>query len=270
MKKIYLLAILLTSAFSSIQAQTPLNGYNIAHVFQPFPNHKINAEAITLFDQLSPDVLRFPGGTLANKYHFSKPGYGFSNADFKRSENYIVDFVKLVKTLKKEPKVIYVYNMFDHFKGANEAELIKENFDALQYLINNGINVVAVELGNEFYLYNEIIGSPGQSTFNPEDNNLEEIETGGAQQKPNTAPKHENILVRWLRMLTGQKKPTNSGNNAGTNNERLMKYARLAKIYHDKTKKIDPKIKTGFFAGVVTFSAFVVVVVSWSCCVGMI
>jgi hypothetical protein len=244
MKKYYLLALLFLVALNSIKAQTPLNGYNIAHAFQPFPNHKINAEAITLFDQLSPDVLRFPGGTIANKYHFSKPGYGWSSADMKRSENYIVDFVKLVKTLKKEPKVIYVYNMFDHFKGANEAELIKENFDALQYLINNGVNVVAVELGNEFYLYNEIIGTPGQTTFNPEDNNMEEIETGGAQ-KPNTAPKNENILIRWLRMLTGQKKPTSTPNTGTTNNERLTKYARLAKIYHDKTKKINPNIKTG-------------------------
>jgi hypothetical protein len=254
MKKIYLLVMMCFASFSGLIAQDQLNGYNIAHVFHPFPNHKINAEAMALFDQLAPDILRFPGGTIANKYHYSKPGYGFSSADLKRSENYIVDFVKLVKGLKTQPKVIYVYNMFDHFKGANEAELIKENFDALQYLINNGVNVVAVELGNEFYLYNEIIGTPGQTTFNPEDNNKEEIETGGNQQKPNTtAPKNENILIRWLRMLTGYKGGSNnitSSNESGvTDNDRLTKYARLAKIYHDKTKKIDPKIKTGIPLG---------------------
>ncbi len=237
------------------------NGYNIAHMFQPFPNHTINSEAIQLFDRLEPDIMRFPGGSIANKYHYYKPGYGWSKPDMKRKENYIVEFVRVMKAMKKQPDVIFVMNLFDHFKGANEANLIKENMDALKYLLDNGMNVIAVELGNEFYLYNEIIGLPG-ITHNPEANNIDLIEIGqedNTQNNGNNNPKdnnggngnqanqnNESILIKWLRMLTGKGK-SNSQFAAGkaVNNNRLQKYLRLAKIYDTKINTQYPRIKTG-------------------------
>lgn len=216
-----------------------LKGYNAAHVFHPFPNHTVNREAIALFDALEPGVLRFPGGTVANKYHFYKPGYGFSNADMRRSENYIVEFVRIVKAMEKPPRVVFVMNLFEHFTGADEAALIRENLDALKYLIDQGMDVTAVELGNEFYLYPEITLGSGKVTVNPEKNN--EVNAPG-----NARP--ANFLVRWLRILTGRFTGKPAGNTE-TVRRNFVYYEDLCKRYAASIRALDPGIRLGIPLG---------------------
>lgn len=234
------LAILITAP--ALPAQELLSGYNTAHIFQQFPDHRVNAEAIQLFDALDPDVLRFPGGTIGNKYHFYNPGYGWSKADMRRSQNYIVEFVRLVKAMRSSPDVIFVMNLFEHYSGADEEALIRENLDALQYLVDNGLHVIAVELGNEFYLYQEIVGLPGQVTYNPEDNNdVEFPDSGDAPEKK------ENLLQRWLRILTGKftgKSKSNTSASAAVP-AKFAQYEALCRRYTEGIAAIDPSIKTG-------------------------
>lgn len=260
--KNFILILCFFGAIFSSEAQH-LKGYSIGHLFHSFPNHKINQEGVDLFDSLSPDVLRFPGGTIANKYRFYKTGYGYSSIDKKRPENYIEEYIRLVKKMKTKPKTVFVMNLLDHYKGENEAALIKENMDALKHLIDNGMEVIAVELGNEFYLYSEIVGFPGVTTVNPELNNTHAIETGNENNQQTSNPKKkENILIRWLRNLTGKysgnnKAKSNAAQNTSVQNKnansdvdpRLIKFERLAKIYDEKIKALYPSIKTGVPVG---------------------
>jgi len=232
--------IILLLFTTSVHAQH-LKGYSVAHVFHPFPGHKINAEAIQLFDALEPDVLRFPGGTVANKYHFYKPGYGFSKSDMKRQQNYIHDFVRLVNDLESKPKVVFVMNLFEHYTGADEAELIGENMDALQFLLDKGMDVTAVELGNEFYLYPEIKSGSAKVTVNPELNN--EIEAPGTEEQ-----KKENLLMRWLRMLTGKftgKSKQGQTQETKVENPNFVYYEQLCKKYKNRIEDISPGMRLG-------------------------
>jgi hypothetical protein len=251
MKQSIITVILAFSAISfSLSAQEHLKGYNVAHVFHQFPGHKVNAEGIRLFDALEPDVLRFPGGTIANKYHYYKPGYGWSKADQKRRENYIVEFVRLVRAMKTRPDVVFVMNLFEHFTGADEETLIRENMDALSYLLDNGMNVAAVELGNEFYLYQEIVGLPGQVTYNPEDfNEIDHTEENNGASEEKDAPRQENWLKRWLRMLTGSSnggaKKAETKAPASEVPAQFALYERLCREYAKRIKDIDPSIKLG-------------------------
>lgn len=110
---------------------------------------------------INPQVLRFPGGTIGNFYHFGKSGYGFdfneidkyhagkfpkrarglerSRKKNKHQHDYINDFIALVK--KTNAKAILVANPF--------AEHDDDIISMIQKLNENSIEVVGVELGNE-------------------------------------------------------------------------------------------------------------------------
>lgn len=209
-----ILAALLTIQALSVSA-IPLRGFNTNAFLYNFPGQHFNDAYLTHVNELQPEILRFPGGTIANKYHFFQPGYGQgSNYDKKARQNYIVEFVRLVKSLEKTPKVIYVLNMFEHFYQPKQTdwELIVENLTALLYLKKAGVEVVAVELGNEFYLAPVI---RGWDIKMPEEwKQRLQKETGDA----------------WW--------PDN-----------YQKYHRLGKLYHTAIKKIDPAIQTGIPIG---------------------
>jgi hypothetical protein len=123
-----------------------------------------------LIDQMSPAVLRFPGGSISNFYHPEGKGNGFKPEEFilqeanitknlqkllmkneKLSErpNFITDFTTLAKHLQCE--VIYVANI--------TSGSISESLNILKHFKDNGIKVRGVELGNELYLtgYKQIV-----------------------------------------------------------------------------------------------------------------
>jgi hypothetical protein len=193
----------------------PLRGFNTNAYLYNFPGQRFNQSYVQAVNELQPEILRFPGGTIANKYHFYQTGYGQGSAyDQKARQNYIVEFVRLLKSLEKEPVVIYVLNMFEHFYQPKQSdwELIVENLSALIYLKRCGVKVVAVELGNEFYLAPVI---RGWDIKMPE---------------------------KWIRRFTTEPIDEWWPDN-------YKKYHRLGKLYHQAIKKIDPNIQTGIPMG---------------------
>lgn len=196
-------------------AAQPLRGFNTNAFLYNFPRQEFSQAYIDTLSKLNPDVLRFPGGTIANKYHFSKTGYGQnSNFDKKTSQNYIVEFVRLVKSMEHPPKVLFVINMFEHFYKPTKSdwELIVENLAAILYLKKSGVEIAGIELGNEFYIYPVI---RGWDIKLPKDmaHKLEAVE--GDEWWPET----------------------------------YKKYNRLAQLYQKAIKKIDPQLKTGIPMG---------------------
>lgn len=239
MKVIFATSVLLLSFFGHAFS-IPLKGFNTNGFLYNFYEQRFNNNYRNTVDQLAPDVLRFPGGTIANKYHFFKPGYGQNSAfDQKTRQNYIVEMVRLIKSLKKTPKILYVINMSEHFHKptVSDWDLIVENLAAILYLKEQGIEIAGIELGNEFYLYSVIRG----------------IDIKIPKDWRKEMKKNPNSDEWWP--------------------DTFKKYNRLAQLYNIAIKKIDPKIKTGipmgssmnrnhdrwnFFAETMTFSdAFV-------------
>lgn len=110
-------------------------------------------EVAVITKTLSPKVLRFPGGTIGNYYHPDGIGYGMKKEE---TGNTLSDLVKAQPLFKQNAihhfadlcrmsgsKVIYVANMLT----GNTNEMIW----VLDYFKKAGIEVIAVELGNEFY-----------------------------------------------------------------------------------------------------------------------
>jgi|GEM_PF-3909446 len=193
----------------------PLKGFNTNAFLYDFPGQQFNQAYVDTLNRLQPDVLRFPGGTIANKYHFFKPGYGQGSAlDKKTAQNYIVEFVRLIKSLDKPPKVLFVVNMFEHFHKPKQTdwELIVENLAALLYLKEQGVEIAGVELGNEFYIYPVI---RGWDIKLPDNMQKKLADTDTDEWWPDT----------------------------------YRKYNRLARLYHAAIKKIDPAIPTGIPMG---------------------
>lgn len=145
---------------------TNLYGFNAANFFFHFQPKDQGLQQ--LMTGLESPILRFPGGTTANFYHPASKGYGFSAEDVERTagsnmqktmsrnvkqeqqyiqkgwikENFIRQFSWLAKQQKS--KVLYVANLF----SGTDQEVI----DAVQYLLDQGVDVVGIELGNEYYL----------------------------------------------------------------------------------------------------------------------
>ena len=136
---------------------------------------RLKENVYPILDEIAPNLLRFPSGTISNFYHYYDPGYGIDIKElpdqvaYKQSEkdkdytkNFIIPFAETARATKSE--VLYVVNLRSHFfpidfKGYEldtETErfkyLFKENMDAIQYLLDNNVNIVGIELGNENYL----------------------------------------------------------------------------------------------------------------------
>lgn len=193
----------------------PLRGFNTNAFLYNFPDQKFSNTYIDTLSSLNPEVLRFPGGTIGNKYHFSNSGYGQnSNFDQKTPQNYIVEFVRLVKSMERPPKVLFVINMFEHFYKPTKSDwdLIVENLAAILYLKKSGVEIAGIELGNEFYIYPVIRG--------------------------------------WdikLPQEMAQKLQKSDGDEWWP--DAYKKYNRLAQLYEKAIKKIDPQLKTAIPMG---------------------
>jgi hypothetical protein len=118
---------------------------------------------ISLVDSLDLNVLRWPGGTLAQFYHWNKAGYGLNLNEIKaihpayanslKNQNayvdektftrrYVDDFVMLAQ--KTQSKVLVCANMVT---ASDE-----ENLALLDFFQSRNLNICGVELGNELYL----------------------------------------------------------------------------------------------------------------------
>lgn len=176
-----------------VDMQNELFGYNAEYMIDqcletggeinllnPLTVVRLDQACLQLVEEINPAVLRFPGGTTANYYHYYGTGYGYDAAEIFGTSiglgelalddimpsNFIELFADLA--LQTESRVIYTMNLFTHFKpggasinnpqSAAYLERKAENMDALAYLVGRGVDVVAVELGNELYFEWELTG----------------------------------------------------------------------------------------------------------------
>jgi len=112
-------------------------------------------EVRKLIKDLKPNVMRFPGGTVANFYHLEGAGYGMKDNEVQTvpiyqlnqksrqnmSNNMIDRFIPIVK--ENNAKVLLVANMYT--STPDEVVAMAKKFRA------NGIEIVGIELGNELY-----------------------------------------------------------------------------------------------------------------------
>ena len=109
---------------------------------------------VHLLREAHPSSLRFPGGTVANFYHPDLPVYGYKsneiipslgglyNLQTKRTENILYNFIRLCKLVNT--KAVYCANLLT---GTTE-----EIIFVIDEMKKNNIQIVGVELGNEFCL----------------------------------------------------------------------------------------------------------------------
>ena len=188
-------------------AEKPLNknifGFNFANFFRyalvnfpkgnntdPCPRASgVNPNVRDAFLDLNPQVVRFPGGTLANFYHYEpgSPGYGIKEAEITGSDgidinqgfwdgtrstfeddkcferNALEEYVDMMEDYygdQPHPKVIYVANLLQHFNktdgtilpGNSSFEtMYSETRNAISRLLETDNAVIGIELGNELY-----------------------------------------------------------------------------------------------------------------------
>ena len=148
------------------KAVNPMNyGFNTAALYFHYSDEPSGEK---LIKGLEPNVLRFPGGTTANFYHFDGPGYGHEAKDAQavagsnayqnavnsakkdkedcaaagRTNNYAVDFAQLAKDCGAS--VLLVTN---HLNSTMD-----ENLRMVKYFKDSGVKIAGIELGNEYYL----------------------------------------------------------------------------------------------------------------------
>ena len=118
--------------------------------------------------QLDPGVIRFPGGTVANFYHPSAPGYGLVLSEIQQFQGELASHVEDSYQVEQQ-KITngsltqnYAAQMIALANGTGVKVLyctniltgtVAETIQVLQLLENAGVEVVGVELGNEAYLH---------------------------------------------------------------------------------------------------------------------
>lgn len=114
-------------------------------------------------NQLSPNLLRWPGGGLSTFYHWNKPGYGYIESEVKSiNEKSYQNFIKQDFFNKKNPVTYRYFDKEIELAKRTKASLIvvaniitgtpHEFNDQLREINKQGVKIKAVELGNEMYL----------------------------------------------------------------------------------------------------------------------
>lgn len=157
-------------------------GFNTIWMFGALNNTPAStqAEITEGLKRLKQPIVRFPGGTIANSYHFNLPGYNGTQPG--ATINYIIPFTNMVAP-PGEPvvaKISFVPNIAEHFqhilyKGTDD-ELVRENLQAMEYLLDRGLSIPMVELGNEFSLYPELFWRIGNQPLKPIDTVEEQVQ----------------------------------------------------------------------------------------------
>ena len=143
---------------STIETSSKI-GYNTANTFTYQEARK--EEFFSTIEKIKPDLLRFPGGTIANFYHPGNNNYGFKGTDTTQivgnvsnhlkklmsedrgaTENYLERCVELCQETKSS--VLLVANVLN---GS-----IEELESMISTLQENKIEIAGIELGNELYL----------------------------------------------------------------------------------------------------------------------
>ncbi len=128
-------------------------GFNAPFVFGKQLDKR--PEFTSLGQELSPTLLRFPGGTLANYYHPTGVGYGI-----KKNEVKGWGVIRSAYNDQKKETVNALYNYIDHAKKIGNKTLVvanvlygtpEETLFVIKELKSAGLEIAGVELGNELY-----------------------------------------------------------------------------------------------------------------------
>jgi len=142
-----------------------LYGFNTAALFFHYKGEKQGEDKIKA---LQPNILRFPGGTTANFYHFSAPAYGYRAEDAAMVAGSNA-YVNAQNSAKKDTEDIrslglkdnYAVNMVTLAKATGASVLLvtnqlsstlEENLALVDYFKASGVKIAGIELGNEYYL----------------------------------------------------------------------------------------------------------------------
>lgn len=150
MKRLILTLSIFCTFFLSM-AQDLRQGYNTAFAFYGLENPNNVYEQIKSLDEVQKPILRFPGGTIANRYRLDGVDYGTTNFT---DRNFVYDFIDLCHALDAD--AVIVLNLFEELVFSEN--LYNQNIELIELLIANNIRIVGVELGNEFNIYPEITG----------------------------------------------------------------------------------------------------------------
>ena len=141
-------------------------GLNSSGTFTTAPSNE--QELWDKTNQLNPDVLRFPGGTISNFYHPSALGYGLVQSEINTVTGSSV-YSRMISSYNEELEAIaegrvtqnHRFDMITLAQGTGSKVMFCANIltgtvnqcmTALNTLVNAGVEVVGVELGNEMYL----------------------------------------------------------------------------------------------------------------------
>lgn len=156
---------------SSLDPKLGFNGFFIEQFIRS-KNLPANLETLkTVMETTGATWLRFPGGTRANEYvpDMTATGLGRDNTfDKSFSRNFAEDYADYVINIGNTTKTSYVLNMAahfpDYFGGVNnmaprlrnktDDQIIAMNLSVIEYLLNRGVNIAYIEIGNEGYLAN--------------------------------------------------------------------------------------------------------------------
>lgn len=148
---------------SGLTVGNGLYGYNTANLFTHLDIYTDNWE--TLQDGL-PAVLRFPGGTLANFYHFDAPGYGYRQEDKQAVGGKAIE--NFERSLAMDRSLIqqkglsknHAHQMAELAKATGSSVLLVANLltapdneilRMVEFFKSEQVHIAGLELGNEYY-----------------------------------------------------------------------------------------------------------------------
>lgn len=150
---------------STGMVKSSLHGFNAENMYFHFNGEE---DAMDLIKEISPQVLRFPGGTPANTYHISGPGYGYEKEDALKLVKGTGPYKNALKSVDRDAAVQrqksvqenYAKDFADRCLALNAevllvANLIGPDEDILamiRYFHERKVRIAGVELGNEYYL----------------------------------------------------------------------------------------------------------------------
>jgi len=154
---------------AAIPAKTASTDFSFGYSAVGFPylleTHKNETCFNEIYREISPKLLRFPGGTIANFYHPDGPGYGFLQKDIDLIKGRQIDGL-MSKQLAKQEKLApdtenFLHSFIEYIEGSKTAVILVANVytgtvEECLFMIETfqkaGIEIKGIELGNELYM----------------------------------------------------------------------------------------------------------------------
>ena len=143
---------------STIEYRSKL-GYNTANTFTYNDDQK--QELFSIIEKVQPELLRFPGGTIANFYHPGNNNYGFKGNDTLQIVGNVSNHLKKLMSEERNETENYLERCVELCQQTHSSVLLVANIlngtiteleSMISTLQENNIEIAGIELGNELYL----------------------------------------------------------------------------------------------------------------------